>query len=115
LPPSLRPGIGANGMAKPAAIPERESDIQATIRDWLRWHGWYVVRHHQTLGSHKGLADLQAIKGGRVIMIEVKTARGRLSQDQVQFAADWEDHGGTYILARSVEDVERSLKLMEVV
>lgn len=28
-------------------IPERESDIQATIRDYLRWTGWYVVRHHQ--------------------------------------------------------------------
>ena len=94
-------------------IPERESDIQAAIRDWLRWHGWYVVRHHQTLGSHKGLADLQAIKGGRVVMIEVKTGRGRLSQDQVQFAADWEDHGGTYIVARSIEDVERALKELQ--
>ncbi len=94
-------------------IPERESDIQATIRDYLRWTGWYVVRHHQTLGSHVGLADLQAIKGGQVIMVEVKTARGRLSQDQVQFAADWEDHGGAYIVARSIEDVERALKELQ--
>jgi Holliday junction resolvase len=90
-------------------LPERESDIQATIRDWLRWHGWYVVRHHQTLGSHVGLADLQAIKDGQVLMIEVKTRRGRQSQDQLEFEREWTEHGGTYIVARSVEDVQQAI------
>jgi DNA invertase Pin-like site-specific DNA recombinase len=90
-------------------LPERESDIQATIRDWLRWHGWYVVRHHQTLGSHVGLADLQAIKDGQVLMIEVKTRRGRQSQDQLEFEREWTEHGGIYIVARSVEDVQKAI------
>lgn len=90
-------------------IPERESDIQATIRDYLRWTGWYVVRHHQTLGSHVGLADLQAIKDGQVLMIEVKTRRGRQSADQLEFEREWIEHGGTYIVARSVEDVEQAI------
>jgi len=100
-------------MAKSAAIPERESDIQAAIRDYLRWTGWFVIRHHQTLGSHKGLADLQAIKGGRVVMIEVKTSRGRLSSDQLGFDREWTEHGGTYIVARSIEDVERALRELQ--
>ena len=100
-------------MAKPAAILERESDIQAAIRDYLRWTGWYVVRHHQTLGSHVGLADLQAIKGGQVLMIEVKARRGRQSQDQLEFEREWTEHGGIYIVARSVEDVERALKELQ--
>ena len=98
-----------------AAIPEHESDIQAAIRDYLRWTGWLVWKNHQTLGSYRGLADLTAVKAGRVVFVEVKTSTGRLSEVQKRFRDDLIRAGGTYILARSVEDVERSLKLMEVV
>lgn len=94
---------------------ERESDIQAAIRDYLRWTGWFCWKNHQTLGSYRGVADLTAVKHGRVVFIEVKTAAGRLSEDQKRFRDDLLRAGGTYILARSVEDAERALKLMEVV
>lgn len=84
----------------------KETDIQNAIREYLRWHGWFVIRHQQTLGSHKGLSDLTAIKNGRTVYIEVKTPRGSQSEDQIQFQFDIESHGGTYVLARSVEDVK---------
>ena len=86
-------------------LPVRESDIQATIRDYLRLTGWFVVRHQQGLGSHKGLSDLQAVKGGRVLWIEVKTPRGRLSQHQKRFREEILAAGGEYVVARSLEDV----------
>lgn len=98
-------------MSQANRVGERESDIQATIRDWLQWHGWYVWKNHQTLGSHRGLADLTAVKDGRVVFIEVKTARGRLSEHQKRFRDDLVRAGGTYIVARSVEDVERAVML----
>lgn len=86
-------------------LPVRESDIQAAIRDYLRWTGWYVIRHHQTLGSHKGLSDLQAVKNGRTLYIEVKTPQGRLSKHQEAFRDAILAAGGEYIVARCLEDV----------
>lgn len=84
----------------------KETEIQSNIRDYLRMHGWFVIRHQQTLGSHKGLSDLTAIKGGQTVYVEVKTATGSQSQDQIQFQADIEAHGGLYVLARCIEDVQ---------
>lgn len=86
-----------------------EAEIQRQIRDYLRWTGWFVYKNHQSLGSHRGLADLTAIKDGKVVWIEVKAPGGRQSEHQRRFQEELEAHGGTYILARSVEDVERAL------
>lgn len=96
--------LGKTGANKPKGPTENE--IQSAIRDWLRWKGWFVIRHHQGLGCHKGLSDLTAIKDGRTVYIEVKKPRGVQSDDQLQFQAEIEAHGGLYVLAKSVADVE---------
>lgn len=83
----------------------KESEIQRQIRDYLQWHGWLVIKIHQTLGSFRGIADLYALKDGRHVWIEVKTAKGKQSKDQATFQRLVEIHGGRYLLARSVEDV----------
>jgi len=83
----------------------KETDIQNAIREYLRWHGWYVIRHQQSLGSLKGLSDLTAIKGGWTVYIEVKKPAGTLSEDQEKFRDNVVEHGGTYVVARRVEDV----------
>lgn len=93
---------------QPPAVPhEKETAIQNRIRDFLRMHGWYVMRHQQSLGSLKGMSDLTAIKDGKTIYVEVKTPRGHQSQYQKEFQREIESHGGTYILARGIEDVEQ--------
>ena len=84
----------------------KESQIQAAVRDYLRWNGWFVVKIHQSLGSYPGIADLYALKKGRSVWIEVKTSSGRQSEAQVRFQRDIEMHGGEYVVARCVEDVE---------
>ena len=53
---------------------------------------------------------MYALKDGIHLWIEVKTPHGRLSKYQEQFRDDILAHGGTYIVARSVEDIERVLK-----
>ena len=50
-----------------------ETIIQNQVRQLLRMDGWYVIRHQQGLGCHKGLSDLSAIKNGITIYIEIKT------------------------------------------
>ena len=71
-----------------------------------------MVRSKDTssLGSYKGIADLYALKDGRHVWIEVKTDRGRQSEHQRQFEQDIRDHGGRYIVARGIEDIEKHLK-----
>lgn len=83
-----------------------ESAILQSVRNALKLDGWDVTRHQQGLGSRKGFPDLTALKGGKTIYIEIKTATGKQSQWQVEFQKVCEQHGGTYILARCVDDVK---------
>jgi Holliday junction resolvase len=82
-----------------------ETIIQNAIRDYLRLTGWYVIRHQQGLGSHLGLCDLQAIRGGKTLYIEVKTPTGKLSEHQERFRDEIVGRGGLFMVARSLEDV----------
>jgi len=57
-----------------------------------------------------GQADLTGIlPDGRRLEIEVKSDGGRQTEDQSNFQRMIERFGGVYVLARSVEDVERAL------
>ncbi|MBP2635528.1 MAG: hypothetical protein H6Q72_1435 [Firmicutes bacterium] len=96
--------VAGKKLARPKA--PKETDIQNAIREYLLWNGWYVIRHHQSLGSLKGLSDLTAIKDGWTVYVEVKTPKGTLSEDQEKFRDNVIAHGGTYVVARSVEDVQ---------
>lgn len=82
-----------------------ETEIQNSVRNELRKDGWFVIRHQQGLGAHKGFADLTAIKEGKTIYVEIKTPTGRLSEWQKQFQHDIEAHGAQYIVCRSVDDI----------
>ncbi|MBQ9763391.1 MAG: hypothetical protein IJV92_03435 [Phascolarctobacterium sp.] len=98
---------------RPAKNPE--TIIQGQVRDALRLDGWYVIRHQQGMGSHPGLSDLTAIKDGVTIYVEIKTPRGYQSDKQKKFQHDIELHGGKYIIARSIDDIQpyltRTMKL----
>jgi VRR-NUC domain. len=84
-----------------------ETDIQNQVRSRLRANGWFVIRHQQGMGCHKGLSDLTAIRDGETVYIEIKIPhRGYLSENQKQFKSDIEGHGGKYIVARRFEDVD---------
>lgn len=83
-----------------------ETAIRRAITDFLRLHGWKVARIVQSALSEKGIPDLVAIRGGETVWIEVKTPTGRLSKYQEAWLQDLENHGGWWIVARSIEDVE---------
>lgn len=53
-----------------------------------------------------GMADLLVmLPGGRYAWVEVKSATGRQTEDQLRFARIVESVGGRYVLARCVGDV----------
>jgi len=87
-----------------------ETDIRRQIQDYLRLTGWFVYYNLQGLGSYPGLSDLVAVKGGKVVHIEVKRPGGHQSENQKRFQANLEAAGGAYVVAKSVEDVEHLLR-----
>lgn len=58
----------------------------------------------------RGMADILAVKGGRAIAIEVKTEKGKQSEEQAAWAERFTKAGGMYVLARSWTDIENELK-----
>lgn len=94
-----------------------EKDIQKQVIDWLRINKWFVVKNNTTgiyvrsrdtyiTNPSRGLADIVAIKEGKVIMIEVKREHGIQSADQKEFQKKWEEHGGKYLLIHSLEELK---------
>jgi hypothetical protein len=72
--------------------------------------GAAMVRGQLVRFGLPGMADIMGlIKGGRALAIEVKTATGRQREAQKTFERVFTEWGGLYILARSVDDVDRGL------
>ena len=62
----------------------------------------------------KGVSDILGIFNHRFMAIEVKSAKGRLSDEQKIFLQRVSENGGIAIVARSVEDVEQKLFTREI-
>ena len=83
-----------------------ETLIRRSIVEILRMDGWDVTYHQQGPLCRKGFPDLTALKDGLTLYIEVKTATGKQSAWQVEFEKICKAHGGTYVLARGVDDIK---------
>ena len=59
--------------------------------------------------NNEGTPDIQGTYFGRSVAIEAKTGSGRLSEKQKDWRYAFLKAGGTYIVARSVEQVLREL------
>ena len=92
----------------PVKISESETDIRKTLVSYMRVKGWFVYHNLAGLGCYPGLSDLVAVKDGLVIHIEIKKVGGKQSEKQKQFQVDLESHGGRYLIARSIEDLEKA-------
>jgi len=78
----------------------KESKLQTKIVKRLKENGWFVTKLIST--STPGICDLMAIRKGTVIMLEVKTDTGVVSELQ-QYMIDKLNNMG--IFARVVRDV----------
>ena len=89
-----------------AEIPETEQGFQQAIIELAQLRGWYVYHTYDSRRSAPGWPDLTLIRSPRLIIAEVKTAKGRLTfaqravlqlltdcgvETHVWRPADWED------------------------
>lgn len=91
-----------------------ETFIRRSVKQLLELDGWDVTYHQQGPLCRKGFPDLTALKDGRTLYIEIKTPKGKQSAYQVEFQKACEAHGGTYVLARSVDDIKPYLTSVRV-
>lgn len=56
-----------------------------------------------------GSPDIVCVISGQFVGIEVKAPKGKQSDNQKEFQRQLEEAGGKYILAYSIDDVEREL------
>lgn len=73
-----------------------EAQVQAAVRDMAEILGWTVFLTWRSIHSPKGELDLRLIKPPRVLFIECKTEKGKLTLEQKR----------TYDLLRQCPGVE---------
>jgi hypothetical protein len=61
------------------------------------------------MGTQKGWEDYLILADGTPVAIELKAPKGRTSPEQNDFADAWTANGGTYVVCRSLLEVEAAL------
>ena len=98
----------------------KETAIQSAICDYLALKGYLFSRTNNApiydtgrkafralpKYTRKGWPDICLIKNGKFYGIEVKSEVGRLSLEQEELGRDIIIHGGMYVVARSIDDVQ---------
>ena len=111
-----------------------EAAILKQCLQWLAWNGVFCWRNNTTAHANTytrkdgsrgksfirtgkpGSADIIGMlpkaskRPGAFLAVECKSARGTASELQNRFRDDVMKSGGVYILARSIDDLERELK-----
>lgn len=85
------------------------SGLVRTVKEWLILHKWFVYSNKMSMGSHKGLSDLTAIRYNRitrVVWLEIKVGKDSLSVHQMIFRKNIEEHGGEYWVVRDIDDLK---------
>ena len=85
--------------------PQSEKEITKAIRGTLKALGIFHWKVLQGLGSTPGVPDILGIWQGKLLGIECKTQKGKLSHHQEKFIERINREGGIAFVARSIDDV----------
>lgn len=88
-----------------------ERQLQHVVVEYLQLRGWYVLQTY--LGSNRGgsvwmtsgIPDIYAVKKGRAVWLELKTASGKLTPAQQNVHARLLAAGAEVYVVRSLDDV----------
>lgn len=90
-----------------------EGKIKKEIRDWLAVNGIYYANVAGGAFSKPGDPDIIADVSGHFLAIEAKTKTGRQSEYQKTCENQVAASGGTYIIARSLQDVVEAVAFLK--
>ena len=91
----------------------RESELQRAIVQVLAYAGWLVIHipNQSTRGRQRwsglkpGAPDLVAVRHGRVVFLEVKTEKGKVSEKQSEVHDLLRLHGMEVRVVRDADDI----------
>ena len=100
-----------------------ENEITKSILEYLHWNKIFAWRQNTSpiydtvtggyrrmpAGSLKGVSDILGCYKGKMLAIECKTVKGKLSKHQKEFIDNVNKAGGIGFVARNLEDVEKNL------
>ena len=75
--------------------------------------GSHMVGKHFVRGAEAGTADLIGCYRGRAIALEVKTAKGKQQESQIEWANLWDIAGGWYCLVRSASETLHAFDMID--
>ena len=105
------------------AVP-KESEVQKAILEWLAWKHVFFYRNNsgafvlpETPTTKRrffkagavGSPDIVCVIKGRYVGIECKRVGGKQSPAQAEFQRQLEAAGGVYVLAFSIDDIEKQI------
>jgi len=107
-----------------------EKQIQKTILDFLHYHPNIAWVERMNVGAHvvidrngrrfiryafKGCSDvIGQLKNGKLLAVEVKSQKGKLTIYQSEFLKKVNDNGGVALVVRSVDELENHLNNVEL-
>lgn len=97
--------VGRGGRVNYQEPDQTEAEITRGIRSTLKTLGVWHFKVHQGLGSTPGIPDILGIWNGRMLAIEVKTEKGRLTDKQQAKINEINRAGGLAFVARCIDDV----------
>lgn len=96
-----------------------EAEIKRLIADWLSLQPgcmiWYnqnngvIGRRNSSKYARNGVPDIMGIWHGIPLGIEIKKPNGIVSEEQKAFLAEFNEHGGIGLVARSLEELKGQL------
>jgi len=93
-----------------------EDELLKAITDAMTAHGWIWTHHRRSdraqLMGHPGLPDIIAARGRRAMALELKSAKGKVSEDQRKWLAVLSDAGLEAEVVRP-DDLNRVLEWLK--
>ncbi len=60
----------------------QEKDFQRSVVDYAKLCGWLVFHDFDSRRNARGYPDLTLVRSGRLVLVELKTEKGRLRPEQ---------------------------------
>ena len=92
---------------------QSETDLKRTLKDYLALKGIFSWPVTQGIASYRGAPDRVMHLNGRVVYLEIKLPKGKMSDNQLDFQAQCKDDHISYVVIRSLEDLQDLVECQE--
>jgi len=75
------------------------------VTEALGYMGWRTYHTHDSRRSNPGFPDIVAVKGSRLIFLELKSEKGKVKVEQIKWLDDLvRTHSEVYLVRPSTQD-----------